>query len=148
MIKFSLFLWRKIMPFFYSPDFHLSVLKAYQEGTSTQQELADLFHISISTVKRILKRYQNTGSVLLNKSGAGRPRRVDDKGYQLIRNTVQKNPSVTLASLQKSYYQQRKIHLSLATICRVLQSLTLNRKKVSHYAQEQERNDVKKKISV
>jgi transposase len=84
---------------FYSPDFHLSVLKAYQEGRSTQQELADLFPISISTVKHILKRYQNTGSVLLNKSVVGRPRRVDDKGYPLIRNTVQKNPSVTLASL-------------------------------------------------
>jgi transposase len=104
---------------FYSPDFHLSVLKAYQEGTSTQQELTDLFPIAISTAKRLVKRYQNTGSVLFNKSAAGRPRCVDNKGYPLIRNTVQKHPSVTLASLQKSYYQQRTTHLSLATICRV-----------------------------
>jgi transposase len=117
---------------FYSPDFHLSVLKAYQEGTSIQQELADLFPIAISTVKHILKRYQNIGSVLLNKSGAGRHRRIDDKGYPLIRNTVQKHPSVTLASPQKSYDQQRTIHLSLATICRVCEKMA---KKILCYTQ-------------
>ena len=114
---------------------------------STQQEIADLFPISISTVKRILKRYQDTGSVLLNKSGAGRPRRVDDKSYQWIQNAVQKNPSITLEFLQKIYYQQRKIQVSLATICRVLQQLTLKRKKASHYAHKQECDDIKKKRS-
>jgi hypothetical protein len=82
----------------------------------------------------------------LNNSGAGRPRCVDDKGYQLIQGYVQKNLSVIREALQKCYYQQRKIHLSLATICRVLQNLTVNRKKVSHYAQEQEAMMLKKKI--
>jgi transposase len=62
------------------------------------------FLIVISTVKRILKRYQNTGSVLFNKSGTGRPRRVDDKGYLLIRNTVQKHPSVTNSMTNNEQY--------------------------------------------
>jgi transposase len=123
-------LWRKIKSFFYSSDFHLSVLKAYQEGTSTQQERADLFPMAISMVKCILKRDQNTGLVLFNKNGAERPRRVDDKGCPLIRDDVPKNPSVTRKALQTFYGQQRTIHLSLVTHLQV-----------SHYLEEQERDD-------
>ena len=58
------------------------------------------------------------------------------------------DPSITLEEIQARYEEDVQVPLSLATICRALQSLSLNRKKVSHYAQEQEREDVKKKEKI
>ena len=101
--------------------------------------------IHISTFKRIYKHYRETGQVELPKNNAGRPSLISESGYEQIKQWVQSKPTLLLEEIQKKYDEENQIKLSLSTICRTLKELSLNRKKISHYAQEQEREDVKKK---
>lgn len=51
------------MPKAYSIDFRKKILDAYLQKEGTNEELAERFKISISTVKRIAQRYKNSGEV-------------------------------------------------------------------------------------
>ena len=129
----------------YSTNLRLQAIKSYEAGKHTQQDIADILGMHLSTFKRIYKQYRETGSVELPKSNAGRPGLIDDDGFAKIKGYVESNPDITLEAIQTAYENETKVTLSISTICRALQRLSFNRKKISHYAQEQEREDVKKK---
>ena len=129
----------------YGKDLRASVIRYYEAGGHTQVEVADMLGIHISTFKRIYKHYRETGDVALPKNNAGRPHLISETGYEQIKEWVLSKPTLLLEDIQKKYYEANQIKLSIPTICRALKQLSLHRKKVSHYAQEQERDDVKKK---
>ena len=129
----------------YGKDLRASVIRYYEEGSHTQVEVSEILGIHISTFKRIYKHYRETGQVELPKNKAGRPSLISESGYEQIKQWVQSKPTLLLEEIQKRYDEENQIKLSLSTICRALKQLSLNRKKISHYAQEQEREDVKKK---
>ena len=133
------------MPAAYSTDVREIAMKNYESGLGSQQEIADHLGIHLSTFKRIYKFYKEKGTVVLPKRGGGRPSLLDESGYEVLKQFVTSNPSITLEEIQKKYKKETGILLSLSTVCRGLKQLNLNRKKISHYAQEQEREDVKKK---
>ena len=133
------------MPASYSTDLRSLAIKNYEEGTSSQQEIADDIGIHISTFKRIYKYYRETGKLALPKRKGGRPSLISESGYIQLQEYVTTTPSILLEDIQRKYFEDNQVKLSLPTICRALQSLSLNRKKISHYAQEQDREDVKKK---
>lgn len=129
----------------YSEDLRCKVILTDESGGMTQQEIADQFHIHLSTVKRILRRYRITGETKVKPNEAGRPRRIDAAGEKKIANYIKQKPDATLIDISEFYQGESGQLLAQSIICRVLQKLNLNRKKKSHYAQEQERDDVKKK---
>jgi transposase len=132
----------------YSLDLRRLAIKNYEEGILSQQEISDELGIHLSTFKRIYRYYRDTGKLELPKSNAGRPSLISESGYKKIQEYVSSTPSMLLEDIQNKYYEDNQVKLSLPTICRALQSLSLNRKKISHYAQEQDREDVKKKTTL
>ena len=132
----------------YSLDLRKLAIKNYEEGILSQQEVSDEIGIHLSTFKRIYRYYKETGNIELPKNNAGRPSLISESGYNQIKEYVSSTPSMLLSDIQHKYYEDNKIKLSIPTICRALQSLSLNRKKISHYAQEQDREDVKKKTRI
>lgn len=129
----------------YSTDLRKKIINSYEVSEGTQQEVSDIYNIHLSTFKRIYKQYIKTGSVELASSQAGRPARIDSAGYSLIKKYVLEKPDATLVEIKNYLNGKNKINVSLSIICRALQKLDLRRKKKSAYAQEQEREDVKKK---
>jgi transposase len=129
----------------YSVDLRKKIINSYENGEGTQQEVSDIYTIHLSTFKRIYKQHLATGSVELAPSQAGRPARIDSEGYLVIKQYVLKKPDATLVEIRDYFNGQHKTNVSLSIICRALQKLDLRRKKKSAYAQEQEREDVKKK---
>jgi transposase len=132
----------------YSEDLRKKIVASYEVGVESQQEIADIYNVHLSTFKRIYKQHRETGSVKLAPSQAGRPPRIDDNGLIQINEFVLKKPDATLVEIKAHYKSKNNIGLSLSIICRALQKLNLRRKKKSAYAQEQEREDIKKKISI
>jgi len=48
----------KIMPSPYSLDLRIRIIKAYESGTMTHEEIAESYDLGIATVKRYWHRYQ------------------------------------------------------------------------------------------
>lgn len=130
---------------YYDINFRQRVLEYYLEEESTQQEVCDIFDISLSSFKRWLCRYRKGEGLYPLSEGKGRPFKVDEKGEKLIKALVESNPSITLEEISKIYYKKKKVVAGRSVISRVLHRLNLRHKKLSIYAAEQDHEEVKKK---
>lgn len=133
------------MPKAYGIDFREKILEAYLNKEGSIAELAKRFKVSASTVKRISRRYRETGEVCLYMHHAGRHELIDAAGEKTLKEWITGKPDLTLLELQAKYYKQRGIKPVLSVFSRVLRKIKLNYKKKSPFAQQQETNEVKKK---
>ena len=100
----------------YSKDLRLKVLSAIDRGIS-RKEVADLFGLSLSTIKRWLKRRQETGDVQILKI----PGRPSVKGAALrewLPKQLKSNPDLTLKEHCEAFLEERGVGVSEATVSR------------------------------
>ena len=131
------------MPFSYPVEMRKKAVKAYLEGKGTQEKIADIFGISVSTLRRYLILFDSEGEVA-PKPYPGRSPTLDEEDLQWIKRQVQTKPDIELKELCALLSQQSGKVVSVPTMCRACQQLDLRRKKKSFYAAEQERDGVKK----
>ncbi len=132
------------MPSAYSEDLRERVVKAYHDGEGTQEEITELFGISLSCLRSYLRLEERTGSLAPKVYKRGPHTVIADQGLESIKEWVKQAPDITLSELCNLYKKTYKRKVSFSMMYRALVSLDLRRKKKSHYAQEQEREDVKK----
>lgn len=128
----------------YSLDLRKKVVDVYKQEKISQNELAERFKISLSTVKRYLHLERTIGDLAAKREGKGRPSKIDDSGYQVIRTIILKQPTITLKQLSDIFYKKKKIKVGKSVLSRACLKLSLRHKKLSRYAAEQDREDVKK----
>ena len=133
------------MPKAYSLDLRGKILEACLQKEGSHAELAKRFKVSLSTIKRIKRRYQETGEVVLYIHHAGRKTVLASQGYEKLKGLVEACPDRTLEELSRLYEAQEGKRLSLSTLYRILKRLNLGHKKKSHYAKERDDEEVKKK---
>ena len=133
------------MPKAYSLDFRRKVLEAYLNKEGSLPTLAKRFKISLSTVKRIVWRYRETGEVKLYLYRSGRHELIDDAGKDTLRKLLETTPDMTLSEVQTAYHAAHGIKPVLAVFHRVLKELGYRYKKKSHFSEQQTREDIKKK---
>jgi transposase len=129
----------------YSLDLRKEVVACYESGGISQSKLASLFGIGENTVKRYLKLAREKGDLSPLLEGKGRPAIIDANGFETIKQLVKENPSITLKELSTQYYKKHKRHAGRSVLSRACQKLKLFRKKLSIYAAERDRDEVKKK---
>jgi len=129
----------------YSLDLRKKVVACYESGGISQSKLASLFGIGENTVKRYLKLAREKGDLSPLLEGKGRPAIIDANGFETIKQLVKENPSITLKELSTQYYKKHKRHAGRSVLSRACQKLKLFRKKLSIYAAERDRDEVKKK---
>lgn len=133
------------MPKAYSIDFREKVLEAYLCKEGSLPELSKRFKLSMSTIKRIAKRYRDTGKVEIYIHQVGRKRLLTEADYEALTLLVKEKQDRTLAELAVLYKERCKKSISLSSLHRALKELQLRHKKKSHYAQERDSEVVKKK---
>lgn len=133
------------MPKAYGIDLRQKILEAYLNKEGAISNLAERFKVSESTVKRIAKRYRDTGEVKLYLHKVGRHELIDEHGKEILKNIVISNPDYTLSEIQSAYYKRKGVKPVLAVFHRVLKKLQFSYKKKSHFSQQQLREDIKKK---
>lgn len=112
----------------YSQDLRRAVLRAIKEG-STREEVAETYHVSLSSVGRFLRRWRATGSVSPAKFGGYK--RYALEGYeQQIKQWIAEQPDITLAELGIRL-AKKKILVGKSSIARFLDHLGLTFKKKS-----------------
>jgi len=106
----------------YSKERRQEVLRACEAGQGTR-EVALRFQVSESWVRRVKQEHREQGKTAPRTTRNRTPRwhAIEED----IRRTVETNPDLTLAELQK----ELGTDLSLPTLCRALQQLRLTLKK-------------------
>jgi transposase len=112
----------------YPLELRLRVVAAYEEGQGTIAEIAALFHVGVTFIKKMIGRSRN-GESLEPKHGGGAKPSLNEVNLEVLRAAVETHPDATLGELKWFLRTDRGIKVSLATICRALQKLKLGRKK-------------------
>ena|SRR5689334_15176472 len=113
----------------YSNDLRRRVVETYEGGEHTLAEVADLFSVSLATVKNFLRRHRETGSPDALPHAGGRRPALTEKARQFIREALQQENDLTLDELRRRLRAKHKQSVSRPTMCRLLQALDLPRKK-------------------
>ena len=103
-----------------------------------------MFEVCERSVDKYLFLYRNNIDLEPGKS-TGRPALLGDKELNIVREMVIDKPDKTLAEYCDFFYKKTKILVGTSIMDRAFKKLNITRKKKSYYAQEQEREDVKKK---
>jgi len=114
----------------YPTELRTRVVAAVEHGDMTIGEVARVFSVGVTFVKKML-RLHRAGEDLAPRQGGGSAPKLTEPDRALLRDTVALSPDVTLAECQTVLSEQRSRRVSVPTICRVLQQLDLPRKKKS-----------------
>ncbi len=105
----------------YSKDLRVKVLSAIDRGIP-REEVADLFGVSLSTIKRWLKRRRQTGDVNIHEI----PGRPSVKGKALRRwlpELLKSNPVRSLREHCEAFFDESSLEVSEATMSRSIARL-------------------------
>ena len=105
----------------YSEDLRIRIVKAVKQGTS-KSATARLFDVSISSVKRYLRR-ASRGESLAPGKGGGRPPKVNQTTQKLLQEDAKKRPAVTVSQRRRFLEQLTGKALSDSTIRQLLKRL-------------------------
>jgi len=100
----------------YSKDLRLKVLSAIDRGIP-RKEVADLFAVFLSTIKRWLKRRRLTGDVTIHKI-PGRPSVKGQALREWLPSQLKSNPDLTLAEHCETFEEESAMEVSEATMSR------------------------------
>jgi transposase len=112
----------------YPKELRTRVVAVVEQGELPLAEIASLFSVGLTFVKKMLRLYR-AGEDLAPRRGGGPTPKLQDPDRALLRAAVAKQPDVTLAECQPVLAEQGSGWVSVPTICRALQQLKLPRKK-------------------
>ena len=129
----------------YSLDLRTKIVIAYQNEEGTQAEIAERFNVALSTMKKFWREYCIIGEIKSTVHRHGPLPELSGKKLERIKQLVLKHPDATLDELCKYYNKNRKTKVGRSMMWRACKTLGFKVKKKSLYAQECDREDVKKR---
>jgi transposase len=111
----------------YSQDLRERVVALREDG-KTQQQIADTLKMSVSTVKRYLERYQQTGSVAAAVQGRMKPR-LGQAAMEVLRQQVEAHPDATNQWHAEQLAGKTGLVVSRWMVERALRTIAWTRKK-------------------
>lgn len=113
----------------YSIDLRQKIVEAYNNQEGSYRQLAQRFRVSLSFVKRLLKRYKDTGAIEALPHGGGQKPKLKPEQVEIVRQLVISNNDAILEDLCERFYHKTQLIVSRATMGRILCQLNLTRKK-------------------
>ena len=133
------------MPAPYSLDLRQKAVAAYENGEGTQEEISTRFSIGLRTLQEWLVLKSMTGDLEPKEHiYRGKKPIIDEKGLAFIQKLITKKPDILIDEIRRLYQKRFDKTVVQSMVSRAFKKLNLRRKKKSEYAQEQEREDVKK----
>ena len=112
----------------YPKELRERVVAAVEQGEHTHTEIANLFQVSVTFIKK-MRRWQRAGQDLAPRQGGGPALLLQAPELALLCAEVGACPDATRSELQNVLAEKRDVTASLPTLCRALQQLDLPRKK-------------------
>ena len=123
----------------YSPDLRRKIVNAVRRG-ETKTEVARIFEVSRSSVKRHVKMDLETGSLEPSKL-LGSPSKIDDSAQKLLQADLEERPAATLTQRCSYLLEITGIGVAISTLWRTLKQLGYSHKKRSVEAAERNEFD-------
>ena len=117
------------MPVAYSIDLRTRVIEAWNTKQGTQAQLAERFKVSLSFVKRVLRRYRTSGQIAAKARGATLAPTIDGATLLLVQGWIEHKPDIFLEELCEQLEAHQGIKVSQSTMCRAVQRLKMPGKK-------------------
>jgi len=131
------------MPAAYPLELRQRAVKHYRETNSTQEETAEIFNIGVTTLRVYLRR-EEINELSPKSYKRGQNPIISGSKLEQIRLWVDEKPDIQIKKLCSKFKTRYKKSVSHSMMYRALHELNLTRKKKSHFALEQLRDDVKK----
>ena len=113
----------------YSNDLRRRLVAAYETQIYSQREVAELFGVSLATVKNFLQRHRETGSPDALPPAGGKPSALDEQARGFVRDLLSQDNDLSREELCQRVERAYRQRVSCPTMCRVVQALGLPRKK-------------------
>ena len=123
----------------YPMELREDAIRQVELGELSQQEIADVFGISLSCLEKLIRRFRETGDVTPDR--IGRPPGTGSIPLDRLAAFIAEHPDATLVETK----QGCGLRESITGIWKALKRLGLSRKKKVVHASEQDRPDVQKK---
>jgi transposase len=111
----------------YSVDLRKKIVDAIHH-VRPKVEVARVFGVGISSVKRYMKMAQEEGT-LYPKKAPGKKRKLDESGMKLLEEDLRARPTATYEQRVEFLDELLGVRVSKATICRTIKRLGYTRKK-------------------
>lgn len=115
----------------YSLDLRQRVVEAVDRGEDSLEEVATLFGVGLTFVKKMLRQRRQTGDLSPLPHGGGKPLSLNRKHLRSLHAAVKRNNDLTLEELRDHLANATQVSVSAATVSRALSRLGLPRKKSS-----------------
>ena len=106
-----------------------SIVQAVPMQAVSQERLAQMLGVSVSSIKRVWQRWRQTGSSQALPPAGGKKPKLSPAQCEQVSQQVQADADVTLRELQRWLAATQTVRLSLSTLSRLLTKLNLPRKK-------------------
>jgi transposase len=114
----------------YSLDLRTRVVEAIDRQVGTQKEVATLFGVSCTFIKKLLRQRRETGRVAPKPHGGGQVAKLKAEHREQVRTYILRTQNDATVSEVHAYVTATlRRRVSRATVGRVLQALDLPRKK-------------------
>ena len=109
----------------YSVDLRERVIRAYDDGVGTQDEVSVLFGVSVAWIKKLLQQRRRSGSIAPKPHGGGWTPKFSGQKLERLKGLVQQDPDATLGEL----LERSQVPASIMAVQRALKRLGCHRKK-------------------
>jgi transposase len=113
----------------YSLDLRQRVVTAVEDGDGTIAEVATMFRVGQTFVKKMLRLWRERGNLAPRPHSGGATIALTPQQLKALQKQVAKEPDAILAELRHFLQETEQVTVSDATVCRALQRLDLPRKK-------------------
>jgi transposase len=112
----------------YPKELRARVVAAVEQGEFSIPEIARLFSVGTTFIKKML-RLHRAGESLAPRRGAREQPLLKEKELAVLKQAMAERPDATLPELAQVLAEKRQVVVSLSTVCRAVQKLSLPRKK-------------------
>jgi transposase len=120
-----------------SVDLKERIVKWYHEDGMTMEQISSHASVSVGLVSKVISIHRQYGQVADPfRCRTGRPSYLRNGNATYLQAILNANPALFLDEIQERLLSVRNLDVSIATICRALRQLDLNRKCISKTAMQ------------
>ena len=112
----------------YSEDLRKKIVEAVERRAMKKSEVARLFGVSLSSVKRYMRKFRQGRSLSPDKAPGKRPK-VDERARKLLEADLKERPFAKLHQRCEYLEALAGLRVSRSTLCRALKRMGFTRKK-------------------
>jgi transposase len=112
----------------YSEDLRKKIVQAVERRGMKKCEVAPLFGVSLSSVKRYVRKFRQGSSLSPGKAPGKRPK-VDERARRLLEADLKERPFAKLRQRCEYLEALAGLRVSRSTLCRALKRMGFTRKK-------------------